>query len=326
MPSWGEILQEIHRFQPPNDPNKLDKIRRKYLLALHQKTGRPVILYATKWVQPSAGIDPQMLSISIEDVQGLMEVMRGITATELDLIIHSPGGAIDAAEALVSYLRSKFAYIRAIIPYAAMSAATMIACAANEILMGKHSFLGPIDPQFVLQTPLGVRMVPAQAILDQFGVAQDECSKDPSKLASWVPMLSQYGPDLLVQCQNASALSQTLVEEWLAKYMLSGNQEKAAVIAEWLSTHGNFKTHSRYLNRETLLAHGLDVKNLEDDQEVQDLVLSVYHATSHSFDGSPAVKIIENHNGRAFIKLAGQIIAPPLGMPLPLVSPPNPTL
>jgi ClpP class serine protease len=41
-----------------------------------------------------------------------------------------------------------------------MSAATMVACAANQIVMGKHSFLGPIDPQLILQTALGNRLVP----------------------------------------------------------------------------------------------------------------------------------------------------------------------
>ena len=66
----------------------------------------------------------------------------------LDLLMHSPGGSPDAAEAVVNYLRSKFTDIRVIIPQAAMSAATMLACAANRIVMGKHSSLGPIDPQF----------------------------------------------------------------------------------------------------------------------------------------------------------------------------------
>ncbi|MCY4309899.1 MAG: hypothetical protein OXC54_01060 [Rhodospirillaceae bacterium] len=59
----------------------------------------------------------------------------------------------------------------------------MIACAADEIVLGKHSFLGPIDPQLLLPTSLGVRAVPAQAILDQFDRAQRECT-DPAKLSA----------------------------------------------------------------------------------------------------------------------------------------------
>jgi len=66
------------------------------------------------------------------------------------------------------YLRSKFTHIRIIIPYGAMSAATMLACGADELVMGKHSFLGPIDPQVIVHTRLGLQVIPAQAILEQF--------------------------------------------------------------------------------------------------------------------------------------------------------------
>ena len=81
-----------------------------------------------------------------------MEVICGLSSSKLDLIVHSPGGSAEVTEALVSYIRTKFADVRVIVPQAAMSAATMLACSANTIMMGKHSFLGPIDPQFILAT------------------------------------------------------------------------------------------------------------------------------------------------------------------------------
>src|SRR2546428_10966572 len=93
-----------------------------------------------------------------------------------------------------------------IIPQLAMSAATMIACAADEIALGKHSFLGPIDPQLILTTPVGQRLVPAENILEQFERAKQEC-RDPAKLGAWLPMLNQYGPDLIITCERAKALS-----------------------------------------------------------------------------------------------------------------------
>ena len=104
-----------------------------------------------------------------------MDVTGGLHDKNLDLILHSPGGSPEAAEGIVSYLRSRFQNIRVIVPELAMSAATMISCAANEIVMGKHSFLGPIDPQLLVSTQLGQRYVPAQAVLDQFDKAQKEC-------------------------------------------------------------------------------------------------------------------------------------------------------
>jgi len=228
----------------------------------------------------------------------------GSRAPHLDLILHSPGGSLEAAEAFVQYLRSKFSHIRVIVPQFAMSAATMIACAADRIVLGKHSFLGPTDPQFFLQTPLGPRMVPAQAILAQFEQAREEC-RDPKKLAAWLPMLSQYGPDLIVQCQNVSERAEFLVRTWLRSFMFRADadgEEKADSIATWLSTHDNFKSHGRHIPRTELEEKGLQIERLENDQEMQDVFLSVFHATTHTFNGTDAAKIIENHLGRAFIK------------------------
>ena len=129
------------------------------------------------------------MSINDEDMQAFMEVSYGLESDGLDLILHSPGGSPEAAEAIV-YLRSRFTNIPVIVPQLAMSAATMIACAANEIVLGKHSSLGPTDPQILIPTSLGIRAVPAQAVLDQFDRAQRECA-DPAKLSAWLPMLSQ---------------------------------------------------------------------------------------------------------------------------------------
>ncbi len=79
-------------------------------------------------------------------MQGFMEVIRGLPGDGLDLVLHSPGGSAEATEGLVTYIRSKYDNVRVIVPHLAMSAATMLACSANRILMGKHSYLGPIDP------------------------------------------------------------------------------------------------------------------------------------------------------------------------------------
>ena len=102
-----------------------------------------------------------------------------------------------------------------IIPYGAMSAATMLACAADVIVMGKHSFIGPIDPQVIVHTCLGIRTIPAQAIIEQFKKAKEECKDDPKNLGVWLPIVEQYGPALIVECKHAIDLSKTLVLDWL---------------------------------------------------------------------------------------------------------------
>jgi hypothetical protein len=263
------------------------------------------------------------VSIVDEDLQGLMEVIHGISEPDLDLILHSPGGSLEAAEALVLYLRSKFTHIRVIVPQLAMSAATMIACAADEIVLGKHSFLGPIDPQLILTTPVGQRMVTAENILEQFELAKKEC-QDPAKLGAWLPMLNQYGPDLLVKCKHAGALSKKLVRGWLENWMFKSDHDrkaKALKIAKWLSDHNYFKTHGRHIPRQELENRKLKIVLLERDQQFQDLVLSVFHATTHTFNATGAVKIMENHLGNAFIKQAQQMV---LQMPGPAAGAPQP--
>jgi hypothetical protein len=322
MPTWSGVLEELRQStEDGRKPPDFDGIRRKYLVLAHEHTGRDVILYATKWTQPETVGGP-LVSIVDEDLQGIMEVVHRLSSRNLDLILHSPGGSLAAAESLVTYLRSKFGHIRVIVPQLAMSAATMVACAADTIVLGKHSFLGPIDPQVTVNTKLGPRMIPAQAILEQFELAKRECA-DPAKLAAWLPMLEQYGPDLLVQCEHASDLSEELVREWLARYMFKrerSGEVKAARIAEWLADHGLWKSHNRHIPREALRRKGLKIEPLEKDQKSQDLFLSVFHATTHTFTGTPAVKIIENHLGKAFIK---QMISPVAELRRPPGQPPR---
>jgi hypothetical protein len=299
LPTWGEILQELKAERQKVGIACFDVVRKKYLDQLSGLTGRPTILYATKWTDPS-GLPPgagAAVSITPEDVQAMMEVVHGLKGEALDLVLHSPGGSPEATEAIVSYLRSKFKDIRVFIPQAAMSAATMLACSANRIVMGRHSSIGPIDPQ------MG-GTIPAQAILDQFELAKKEC-QDPKLLAAWAPMLKGYGPALLIQCRNALNLSQELVGEWLAKYMLKGTPDadtKAKAIAYWLADHTEFKTHSRHITRDEARERGLVVEDLEADGKIQDAVLSVFHAVTHTLSGTPAVKVVQNNIGRAFVK------------------------
>jgi hypothetical protein len=251
-----------------------------------------------------------------------MEVVHGLRGDDLDLIIHSPGGSAEATEAVVAYLRQKFTRIRVFVPQAAMSAATMLACAADEIVMGRHSSIGPIDPQLVMLVEGQPVQAPAAAIKAQFEQAQKECMDDPRKLPSWIPMLRQYGPALLAQCNYHEDLAKSLVESWLAKYMFRGESDagaKAKRIATHLADHQHFKTHGRFIDRGQASVLGLKISNLEADQILQDLVLSVFHSSTLTFSSTPTIKIVENHLGRAFVKSNREIIinfargAPALG-------------
>ena len=151
-------------------------------------------------------------------------------------------------------------------------------------------------------------MTPAQSIIDEFEDAQKIATDNPNSLGVWMPILSQYSPGLVRQCQDAKTLAEMLVSEWLTKWMLRGKKEpsvKAKKIAGKFADHGYFQSHSRHVNSKHAKDVGLKIYGLESDQKFQDLVLSIFHSTTIAFDATPTMKIIENHNGKAFIKMNG---------------------
>ena len=79
-------------------------------------------------------------------------------------------------------------------------------------------------------------------------------------------------------------------------------EEKARKAAAFLADHRERLTHGRPLDIDTLRDIGLHVVELEKDQDLQNYLLTVYHATMHTFSATPATKIIENHLGRALVK------------------------
>ena len=321
MPTWGEILKELQASRAPSGSGPdFDAVRRGYLQSVYEHTGRPVILYSSAWLSAAAA-QPEALQITLEDIQGFMEVLSNIEGPKLDLIVHSPGGSAEAAESIVEYLRQRFTHIRVFVPLAAMSAATMVALAADEIILGQHSQLGPIDPQFIIQTPEGPRSAPAKAILNQFNQAKKEC-EDPRNLPAWLPILRSYAPGLLNQCQNSRDLAAKMVESWLARYMFQGRpdaEDEARRIADWFSDYDEFQSHGRRVGVELASQQGLRIKPLEEDDETQDRILSVHHATMHTFAQTPALKIIENHLGRSWVLLGGiaAVPGPPQHPPVP---------
>lgn len=322
MPTWGEILNQLKQSKAPQGTGPdFDGVRRAYLRALHQLTGRAVILYSTAFLE-SRPIAPSDLQIGLVDIQGFMEAVSNVMERDLDLILHSPGGSAEAAESVVAYLRQRFEHIRVFVPVAAMSAATMVALSANEIVMGQHSQLGPIDPQFIISTPEGPRSAPAKAILNQFELAKKQC-KDPSNLPAWMPILRSYAPGLLTQCEDSRKLAVTMVSTWLKSYMFAGDSDaenKANRVADWFADYESFHSHGRRVGPDQASDIGVRVMRLEKDDRLQDTVLSVHHATMHTFSGTPAFKIIENHHGRAWVGMTGTVVM----RPAPTAAPANP--
>ena len=175
----------------------------------------------------------------------------------------------------------------------------MIACACKSIVMGKHSNLGPIDPQ------LGG--LPAAAVKKEIERAIEEIQKNPERLQFWQFVLSKYSPTFVGQCEQAVSMAAEFVRDRLVDNMLRDEPdalEKAQAIVAGLSDVDDNKSHSRHIHIDKCEALGLKIEHLEDDQELQEAVLTVHHCFMHSIGVSGASKIVENHLGAAFVKLA----------------------
>jgi hypothetical protein len=188
-----------------------------------------------------------------------------------------------------------------------MSAATMIACAADEVLMGRQSALGPIDPQFL--TAAGA--MPAHAIIHEFQIALEQIKADPKTAAFWVPKLSVLPHGYYSLARISIERAKALVGDWLERYMRL-DQAKANQLAEWLASpeHGS---HGKPISITEATAHGLNIKALEENQTLQDLVLAVFHSTMLTFEGTLCLKFVENHLGRGFFQMMPQVPQVPTG-------------
>ena len=105
MGTWGEVEQKLLSRILPNGTPDFDGVRRSYLRKLADFTGHSVIVYETAGFAPPLGASPDDVSISLDpDIGAFMEVVHGLpTSVPLDLILHSPGGTAEAAEAIVDY-------------------------------------------------------------------------------------------------------------------------------------------------------------------------------------------------------------------------------
>lgn len=327
MPTWGQIESEILKTRDAQGRPDFDGVRRKYMRKLAEYTGRSCIVYETAGLAPPPQALPRDIQISLDpDMGAFMEAVHGLPKDKpLDLILHSPGGTAEAAEAIISYLRGRFPGLRVIVPIAAMSAATMMAMASDEIVMGGHSQLGPIDPQLTIATPEGPRTAPAAAIQQQFVEAQEDLAKNPAHTAAWLPILRSMSPALLQICRNAEQLSKTIVSGWLQQYMFNSDSEsqaKAKAVTEFLSDYDQFMSHGRRVDRQALRSLDVKVTDLEADEQLQDLVLSVHHAINHAMNLAGLTKIVENNLGRAFIRRV-QVQLQVVGPPTPLGAQPG---
>jgi membrane-bound ClpP family serine protease len=305
LPAWEEILNETKEAGSTHDV-----IRRKYLKRLNKHTKRNTIIYYSGWLQkPDLLRQPGIvMGISDADKNGFMSVIHKLDRDKgLDIILHTPGGDMAATESLVDYLRSMFGKnIRAIIPQLAMSGGTIMALSCNQIIMGKESSIGPIDPQFGAMA--------ANGLLQEFERIRTEIRQAPQNALLWEPVLRQIKPGFITECENAIQWSHEMAGRFLKTNMFDGDRradKKIKDIIKHLTDKTTTKTHGRHIGlEEAKTIFGDHIVELESDQKLQDLVLTVHHASIITLQATACYKMIENHEGRAFMQVVKMQIVP----------------
>jgi ClpP class serine protease len=138
----------IAALQPLLKRRLLLATRQRLITAFEKKRGSRVIVLIHRQETMSLLGFPILRYIDIDDSE---EVIRAIHMTDpdipLDLVLHTPGGLVLASYQIAHAIRMHRGKITAFVPHYAMSGGTLIALAADEIVMEEHAVLGPVDPQ-----------------------------------------------------------------------------------------------------------------------------------------------------------------------------------
>ncbi|RMG09991.1 MAG: hypothetical protein D6731_18625 [Planctomycetota bacterium] len=258
MTGMGDVLWFffiIAMLQPILRQRLLDSQRLRLMRRLERKRESRVVLLVHR--QETMGFlgFPFFKFISIEDSEEVLRAIR-LTANDIpiDLVLHTPGGLVLAADQIARALKDHPAKVTVFVPHYAMSGGTLLALAADEIVMDPHAVLGPVDPQLG-QRPAAsiVRAVEAKPVAevdDQTLVEADIARMalaqvrdtvrdllsgklDPEKAEAVAETLSQgkFTHDFPITCERARALGLTVscdfppeVHELMALYPQAHSQ------------------------------------------------------------------------------------------------------
>lgn len=248
-PSKTPLFQSIHapRYQ-----------RQALIKAINQQTGRHLICYV-------AGLGTM---IDRDDTIGLVDLLHNVpSGQDLDLLLHTGGGDIDAAEKLLMMIRQRVgtAALRVIVPDFAKSAGTLIALGADFIVMSDTSELGPIDPQVVRRDCDGNRMAHSVlSYLEAFEHHADVLKMDPNNVASQI-MMNKLDPGTLKQFEAIRDRARRVAEDLLKRGMFRDGRGNWSLAASELMNVKSRPSHGQMISWEDAMNPklGLIVEHLE---------------------------------------------------------------
>jgi ClpP class serine protease len=249
--SFGDLIWLFFIFsaiQPMLQQKMLEAMRVRKISQLERdRKSRVILLVHRQETMRFLGF-PLARYIDINDSE---EVLRAIQMTDadvpLDLVLHTPGGLVLAALQIAKAVREHKARVTVFVPHYAMSGGTLIALAADEIVMCEHSVLGPIDPQ------LGDS--PAASLIKVVG------EKPVAKIDDRTLVLADVGRKAIAQVKQAAS-------ELLTRRLAA---EQADALAEKL-TVGTW-THDYPIWASTAKSLGLSVSTEMPDDVLQLLTL-----------------------------------------------------
>ena len=271
-------------------------------------------------------------SIDYSDIVPFADQLSALSGNEIDIILETPGGRAEVVEDLVKLVRSRFDRVGIIVPGMAKSAGTIFTMAADEILMGTTSALGPIDAQIFSK---GKRFS-ADAFLTGLDSIRKEVEEKKHLDIAYVPILQNISPGEIQHCKNAQAFSRTLVTNWLRDYKFkfwnthssSGRPvtdeektDRANAIATLLCDNGHWLTHGRSIKLADLAEMRLQITDYSQNAELNDAITRYYTLLRMSFETN-IYKIYETPTSQIYRSIN---ISAPQNPPRPAALP-NPCL
>jgi hypothetical protein len=309
---YGEYLEANLTFEG------LTAERKKQLAEISRRRGRDVLVFAADLNKGNA---PN--SIDYGDLLPINDQIENLRGTKLDLILESPGGSGEVAEDIIRLLRDRYNEIAVIVPGYAKSAATIMAMAADEILMGPASSLGPIDAQMGWQG----KVFSAHALLEGFRKIKEEVEKTGQLNKAYIPILQGISPGELQKAENALDFARILVKRWLAKYKFKNwdihsstgapvtdadRENRADKIAERLCNHGEWLTHGRSLKIDDLEGMKLRITDFSKDANLADPIRR-YHTLLQMTFATNIYKVFETPDSQVYRYFAIPATPPPPG-------------
>lgn len=218
----------LSALQPVLRQRMMEAMRTRKIAQLERaRNSRVILLVHRQETMKFLGF-PVMRYIDVNDSE---EVLRAIRLTDdevpLDIVLHTPGGLVLAATQIARAIRDRKSRVTVFVPHYAMSGGTLIALAADEIVISPHAALGPIDPQidkFAAASLIKVlEQKPIERIDDETVVLADVGRKAIAQVSQAARLLLERR----MATEQASKLAETLATgTWTHDYPIAPEEAR----------------------------------------------------------------------------------------------------